>query len=193
MSAAADHSDMSDDLTVLRLDVDADAVRALLESIPGLSPAELPEIEPERESDRTDSDPSPPRERTGPRVGETPAPGVGDEYDPAKDSDDGHSTLLIAGAVGAVLAVVAAVGAVLYRRRSSDGTSLSAPDVGGIGVPDVDVGPFGGDDPADEPVETERSPSTIDRAPLIGMVALAVGGVVVRAVRSGERSAEAGD
>lgn len=192
MSAAADGTHMSDDLTILRLDVDADAVRALLESIPGLSPAELSEIEAGGEPDETDSDAAPSRERTGPRVGETPPPGAGDQHDPAVDADDGRSTLLIAGAVGAVLAVVAAVGAVLYRRRSSGADSPTVPSLDGVGLPDVDVGPFG-DDSSDESIEADRSPSTIDRAPLIGMAALALGGVVLRAVRSGDRSVDAGD
>jgi hypothetical protein len=176
---------MSDDLTVLRLDVDADAVRALFESIPGLSPAELSETGPDEAGAETAAEPAPSRERTGPRVGETPPPGAGDQHDPAvaSESSDGRSTLLVAAVAGAVLAAVAAVGALLYRRRSSNGGSLSAPDLDG--VPDLNVGPFGDDEPDEEATETPRPPSTVDSAPLIGMAALAVGGVVVRTVRSG--------
>ena len=185
MSPAAVATTMSDDLTVLRLDVDADAVRALLESIPGLSPAALSEFGSDEAGAGADADPAPSRERTGPRVGETPPPGAGDQHDPEETTSDGRSTLLIAAVAGTVLAVVAAVGALLYRRRASGAGSLSVPNIDG--VPDLNVGPFGDDDPDDpddEATETSRSPSTVDSAPLIGMAALALGGVVVRAVQS---------
>lgn len=176
---------MGDDLTVLRLDVDADAVRALLEAIPGVSPAELPAPDTEREGDDADLVTAPSRERTGPRVGETPPPGAGDQHDPVEESsDDGRSPLLLAGVAGAVLAVLVAVGGLLYRRRSSGAGSPSISGLEDVSVPDV--GPLGADsDPSASSAGPDRSPSRIDRAPLIGMAALAVGSVVVRALRAG--------
>jgi len=180
---------MSDDFSLLRFDIDEAAMRSILDAL-GVSPAQLDAFDDADSTESTSPTAPPSTDRRGPRVGETPPPGAGEQV-PADAADDEASgrrrTLLLAGAGGAVLAVVAAVGAVLYRRRSDAG-DLPTPD---FPTPDLDrvTGAFGDDEDADETVPTsatdrDRPDSTVDVAPLVGMAALAVGGTIIRTIRS---------
>jgi len=187
--SAAVGTDVTDDLTILRLDVDAEAMKALLEAIPGVEPADLePPATDTDDGEATSSASSPATERTGPRVGETPPPGAGDQVTISKESG-GRSRrrlALFAGGGVAVLAVVGAVATVFSRRRKSD--DRDAFDIG-------DSLPIGDDetDDYDETVghdddvgETGRIASKTDGAPVLGMAVLAVGAVVVRRMQSSE-------
>jgi len=178
---------MTDDLTIFQFDVDAATVRTLVDAIPGLGPEDIDELglldEPPAEgTEATDSQStaSPATERTGPRVGETPPPGAGDtvelDSEPA-ESEGGRKTFLLAGAGVTALAALAGGGFYLYRRRTGDAPDLSVPDIGVLG-----------DDSRDQEAERrtreDRVQSAVDGAPMIGMALLAVGGAVVRRVRS---------
>jgi len=183
---------MTDDISLFRFDIDAEAIRALLEAL-GVPPAALDELDTETDGASSDSSTRTPpsRERTGPRVGETPPPGAGEQVPPseADEDDDGRRRLLLlAGAGVTVLAALTAVGAFRYRRRSG-ASELPTPDVD-LSTPDLDrvTGLVGGDDDTVDDAEPEPTPererpeSAVDAAPLIGMAALAVGAVVRRAV-----------
>lgn len=186
---------MSDDLTVFRFDIDADAVRTVLDSILGLSPADLDGLESAADTATgTERSPTAPSaERTGPRVGETPPPGAGDtvaehDYNGPTESDDGRNMFLLAGAGVTLVGTIAAVGAVLYRRRSTGSDDLPIPDV------DTSLGLLGEDEDSEDDIatdgsqrsDTDRSESAVDAAPLVGMALLAVGGAVVRYVQSSD-------
>lgn len=178
---------MADDLTVFQFDVDAEAVRTLLEAVPGISPDDLDELDVAEQADeqpeqRSGTTATPSTERTGPRVGETPPPGAGDAVesgDDETDSDEGRNTLLLAGIGATVLAAVAGVGLYVYRRRSSDGEALSVPAV------DTDLDVIGdSEDGMDDDGSEDRTRSAVDAAPLVGMALLALGGAIVRHVQS---------
>jgi len=187
---------MTDDISLFRFDIDAEAIRVLLDAL-GVPPAALDELDIETDEDGDTSAVSTPPsgERTGPRVGETPPPGAGEQVPPSADDEDDGSPkrlLLLAGGGAALLATLAGIGAVLYRRRSPS-SDLPTPDLD-LPTPDLDraTGLIGGgadgdgraNDEPERAVARERPESTVDTAPLIGMAALAVGAVVLRTVTS---------
>jgi hypothetical protein len=192
---------MTDDFTVLRLDIDSAAMRALLEAIPGVEPGDFDETDDDQARGTvTERTSAPSTSRSGPRVGETPPPGAGDqlrepdEADGEGDEGGRRRTLLLAGVGTTVFAVLAGVAALLYRRRSTDGDEVSVLDVGGLldGDEQASTTPEGtGDD--DRISADERAASTVDAAPFVGMGALAVSAVVARYVQSDERASDQAD
>jgi len=183
---------MTGDLTVLRLDVDSEAMRTLLEAIPGVEPADLePPVETDDGDDEAGESP-PSTERTGPRVGETPPPGAGDPITEAEGSDAGgrnRRRIALVGAIGVTaLAVVGAVAAVLYRRRGRD-RGIDFDDRDGLPVGDGGGTDGGGETEtpaAEETATSERLSSKIDAAPILGMALLAVAAVIVRRLQAGD-------
>lgn len=183
---------MPDDFSVLRLDIDGEAMRALL-AVLGVPPSTVEGVEREEPDTGDEARSAPSRERAGPRTGETPPPGAGDAVAPDEEApgDEGRNTLLLAALGTALLGVVAAAGYLLYRRRSN-GTGISerVPGTDDVPVPDI-ADPTGllGDDegePEPEPRATTDGGRPVDAAPLIGMGALALAGAAVRRVRSDE-------
>jgi len=198
---------MTDDLTVLRLDIDSAAMRTLLEAIPGVEPADFAGAFDEADDDETrgtatERTSAPSASRSGPRVGETPPPGAGDqvrepdETDGEREEDGRRRTLLLAGVGATVLAVLAGVAALVYRRRSADGDEVPIPDVGSLLDGDEQASPAHEGIRDDEQIDDdrisadERAASTIDAAPFVGMGALAASAVVARYVRSDDGSNE---
>ncbi|PSP93762.1 hypothetical protein BRC91_09230 [Halobacteriales archaeon QS_4_62_28] len=175
---------MTDDLTVLRLDVDSEAMRTLLEAIPGVEPADLEPLAETDDGDDEAGESPPSTERTGPRVGETPPPGAGDPTTEAEGSDAGGRNRRRIALVGAIsVTALAVVGAVLYRRRGRDrGIDFDFDDRDGL-----PVGDGGGTDGGSETetATSERLSSKIDVAPILGMALLAVAAVVVRRLQAG--------
>ncbi|ACV49254.1 MULTISPECIES: hypothetical protein [Halomicrobium] len=169
---------MTDEFSVFRFDVDAEAMRALLESL-GVEPSVPAAFEPDEIDDERASEPH--GERTGPRVGETPPPGAGDQNaadDSPEASDGGRRTLLVA-AAGTAVVLLTVLAVVVYRRRSGE----TLPDVP---IPDVGTlpGPFGdADEPSPERSRSAADGETVDAAPLVGMALLSLGGAVLRRVQ----------
>ncbi|WP_372480432.1 hypothetical protein ACAH01_04870 [Halomicrobium sp. HM KBTZ05] len=176
---------MTDEFSVFRFDVDAEAMRALLESL-GVEPSVSAAFERDETDDERAS--APHGERTGPRVGETPPPGAGDQVAPEdspEESDGGRRTLLVAALGTAVVALLMAVAVVVYRRRSGE-TLPDVPVPDGVPIPDVGTlpGPFGdGDEPSPERSRSPADEETVDAAPLVGMALLSLGGAVLRRVQ----------
>ncbi|WP_018258008.1 hypothetical protein [Halomicrobium katesii] len=176
---------MTDEFSVFRFDVDAEAMRALLESL-GVEPSVPAAFEPDETDAERASEPH--GERTGPRVGETPPPGAGDQIaveDSPEASGGGRRTLLVAAVGTAVVALLTVLAVVVYRRRSGE-TLPDVPVPDDVPIPDVGTlpGPFGdADEPNPERSRPAADEETVDAAPLVGMTLLSLGGAVLRRVQ----------